>query len=309
MAEFWQAVHIRGQQSQGVWITFDSGFTVGATTQLEHAALVALILTHVNERDVQKDVFDDAVAARDANFNAIHDINVRAPQMLDAQIEDTDPLNNDLDDVFEVDPDSQHGNMERARRLISFWKRVNATRAAMTPPLPPLLLGTISVANFETLVNNHPVLLQAIENERAEWSGKKSQLQATARRVDRLNKRWYGAWGNNFADGSPEKNAMLSQVDTEEGTNPPTAKEIATVTQSGTSMAIVYVDGGGNHSTSLMLQWQVVGVDADFGHDTPVILTGQTVGPFTAGQTVNFRVRAENSAGTTDSAVKTITIA
>ena len=108
------------------------------------------------------------MAARDANFNAIHDINVRAPQMLDAQLEDGDPLNNDLDDVFEVDPDSQHGNMERARRLIAFWTRVNATRAAMTPPLPPLLLGTISVANFETLVNNHPVLLQTIENERAE---------------------------------------------------------------------------------------------------------------------------------------------
>lgn len=57
-----------------------------------------------------------------------------------------------------------------------------------------------------------------------------------------------------------------------------------------------------------MLQWQIVGVDADFGHDTPVILTGQTVGPFTAGQTVNFRVRAANSAGTTDSAVQTITL-
>jgi len=101
---------------------------------------------------------------------------------------------------------------------------------------------------------------------------------------------------------------MLSQVDTEEGTNPPTAKEIATVTQSGTSVDIVYVDGGGNHATTLMLQWQVVGVDSDFGHDTPVILTGQTVGPFPAGHAVNFRVRGANSAGTTDSAVQTITV-
>jgi hypothetical protein len=101
---------------------------------------------------------------------------------------------------------------------------------------------------------------------------------------------------------------MLSQVDTEEGTNPPTALEINTVTQSGLSVAVAYVAGGGSHATSLLLQWQVVGVDADFGHDTPVILAGQTVGPFTAGQTVNFRVRASNSAGTTDSAVKTIVI-
>jgi len=102
MAEFWQAVHIRGQQSQGVWITFAPSFQVGTTTAAQHASEVALILTHVHERDVQKDVFDDAVAARDANFNAIHDISVRAPQMLDAQLEDGDPLNNDLDDVVEV---------------------------------------------------------------------------------------------------------------------------------------------------------------------------------------------------------------
>ena len=66
--------------------------------------------------------------------------------------------------------------------------------------------------------------------------------------------------------------------------------------------------GRGRHATSLILQWQVDGVDADFGHNRPVVLAGQTVGPFTAGQTVNFPVRAANSAGTTESAVKTITL-
>jgi hypothetical protein len=307
MAEFWQAVHIRGQQSIGVWGTFAAAFQVGDLTLALHSADVTLILTHVNERDVQDDVFDDAKLARDQNFDLIYDVVTRVPQLIDAVLDDADPLNNDLDDVFTVDPDGQHGCMERARRVISLWNRVNAKRAAMAPPLPALLLGTTAVADLTTALNNHPGLLQTVENERSELSQKKSQLQATARRVDRNNKRWYGAWANNFADGSPEKNA-LSGVDTEEGTNPPTALEIDTVTQSGLSVAVAYVAGGGNHATSLMLQWQVVGVDAEFGHDTPVILTGQTVGPFTAGATVNFRVRATNSAGTTDSAVKTITL-
>jgi hypothetical protein len=95
---------------------------------------VALILTQVNERDVQQDVVDDAIAARDQNFDLLHDIVTRAPQLIDSVLDDADPLNNDLDDVFNVDPDSQHGVMERARRLVSLWTRVNVKRAAMTPP-------------------------------------------------------------------------------------------------------------------------------------------------------------------------------
>jgi hypothetical protein len=32
MAEFWQAVHIRGQQTIGVWGTFSPAFQVGSLT-------------------------------------------------------------------------------------------------------------------------------------------------------------------------------------------------------------------------------------------------------------------------------------
>ncbi len=32
MAEFWQAVHIRGQQTIGVWATFSASFQVGSVT-------------------------------------------------------------------------------------------------------------------------------------------------------------------------------------------------------------------------------------------------------------------------------------
>jgi hypothetical protein len=45
-------------------------------------------------------------------------------------------------------------------------------------------------------------------------------------------------------------------------------------------------------------------------HDTPVIVAGQTVGPLTAGQTINFKTRASNSAVRTpvESAVQTIAL-
>ena len=86
----------------------------------------------------------------------------------------------------------------------------------------------------------------------------------------------------------------------------PTALGIATATASGLNANLSYTSGGGSHATSLRLLWRIVGVDADFTQSTPVLLAGQTVGPFLAGQTVEFKTRAENSVGSTDSAVKTV---
>lgn len=307
MAEFWEEPHVRGQQTIGVWGTFAPAFTVGELTLAAHTADVALILTHVNEREVQKDVYDDAVSARDNNAAFIRDINVRAPGLIDATLSPDDDLRGDLGDVFNVDQRTIEGVTSRARVVISLWNRTNAKRAAATPPLGPLLVGTTAVAALQAAVNNHPSLLQTIENEQAELGQKRSQLRSTADRVDRNNKRWYKAWGNNYPPGTPE-NDGLSQVDTEHGTIAPTALAISSLTQAGTAVQIIYVAGGGLHASSLQLLYQVVGVDADFGHGSPVILTGQTVGPFPAAATVNFKTRGTNSVGTTDSPVQMIAL-
>ena len=305
MAEFSQDVHQRGQQTIAVWGSFDPAFQVGSLTLAAHTADVALLVTQADARGTQQDVFDDAMLARDANFNAIRDIIVRVPQLIEATLEEDDLLQNDLDDVYAISPDSQASLQERARRVISLWTRANAVRAAKTPPLPVLLLGAVAVANLQTRLTNHPTLLQAVENERSELNQKKSQLNATARRVDRNNKRWYAAWSKNFAVGSPENNA-LSQVDTGPTTPAPSAQEINTLVASGNNVAVTYLAGGGAHATTMVLLWQVVGTDPDFGHATPVVLTGQTVGPFPPGPEVLFKTRASNSTGDTDSAVQTI---
>lgn len=69
-----------------------------------------------------------------------------------------------------------------------------------------------------------------------------------------------------------------------------------------------YTAGGGAHASALLLQWQVVGVDADFSHDTAVNQAGQTVATgASAGTAVKFRTKATNSAGVTYSTVKNAT--
>ena len=55
--------------------------------------------------------------------------------------------------------------------------------------------------------------------------------------------------------------------------------------------------------------WKVVGVDADFGHDTMVDVGGQTAATGgAAGAVVNLRTRCTNSTGTTFSTVKVVTL-
>ena len=308
MAEYWEAVHIRGQQTIGVWTTFAPDFAVGELTSADHTADVAGILTRVNERDVQQDAVDAAVAARDNSFEEIHGVNTRAPQLIDAVLPPDDDLQDELDGVYEVDAYSHEGNLERGRRLISLWNQVNAKRAALTPPQPPLLLGSADLAALQSAVENHPSLLQTVANERAELSRKRSQLSSHTRKVDRDNKRWYAAWRSNFPDGSPEHDA-LSLVDTEEGASPPTALEIAALTQREASVEVTYLAGGGRRATSLTLVYQLEGLDPDFAHPAPVTLTGQTLGPFAAGQTIHVKTQASNSAGTTEGAVQSLTLA
>lgn len=87
-----------------------------------------------------------------------------------------------------------------------------------------------------------------------------------------------------------------------------TPLEIDTLTASGISVLVAYLAGGGDHATTLVLLWRVVGVERDFGHATPVNLAGQTVGPFSAGDVIQFKTRGSNSSGDTDSTVKSITM-
>lgn len=101
--------------------------------------------------------------------------------------------------------------------------------------------------------------------------------------------------------------AALSQIDT--GPHAPSPLVINTVTPSaGGHFAEASVSGGCKHATTLHLQWKVAGVDAEFGHDTPVVLAGQSVATGAAlGGDVNFRTKAHNSQGMTYRAEKTET--
>lgn len=213
----------------------------------------------------------------------------------------------------EIEVVSQTDAMSRTRRVISLVTRVNTARAAMVPPLDPITVKhpdgsntDVTVAMLTTANNDHPGLMQTVQDRIADLNKARNALRKAAGKVDRDNKRWFAAWEGNYPEGSAERDA-LSQIDTGPHTPAPGALEINAVTPAaGGSFAASYVPGGGNHATVLHLQWKVAGVDAEFGHDTLVVLAGQTVATGAAvGADVTFRTQATNSQGTTYSTEKT----
>ncbi len=309
MHQSWQAAHLRGQQSVGVWETWNAAFAVQGRTLAQHKTDLDLLLTQAQQVRDQEAVADAAATARDNNYNTLHDIATRMPSYLEAQLTADSLRKKELSRVFDVRPDSLRGLTERCRRLLTLWINVNADRAAAVPPLPALDLDGVLVAVFQAKFNGHDELVQAEITVSALAVKLDETLIVTEKRAHDLNTDWYQAWGNYYAAGSPQK-AALSQVDTGPVTQPPTPLEIATLTQSGLSVQVAYVPGGGKHATTLLLLWQVDGVDPGFDHSTPVLFAGQTVGPYVVGQTVNFKTRGANSINpSVESPVVTIVIA
>ena len=71
---------------------------------------------------------------------------------------------------------------------------------------------------------------------------------------------------------------------------------------------VSFVPDTGDDASELRLLYHVVGEEADFGHDTNVTMTGQHIGPFTTGTTVEVKTIASNSSGTRESEVQSITV-
>lgn len=182
---------------------------------------------------------------------------------------------------------------------------ISARHAAAVPPDPELKAKGQTLAQMQTLMADLTTALQTVENKVSEERKAAGALKRASDKVDQENKKWFVAWQGEFAVGTPERDA-LDQIDT--GNAPaPVAVQIDTVTPAaGGSFAVIYTAGGGAHASALLLQWQVMGVDADYTHTVALNQAGQTVATSAAaGATVKFRTKAMNSTGTTYGTVKT----
>jgi hypothetical protein len=190
----------------------------------------------------------------------------------------------------------------QAQAWESVWEKFDATWV----PNPP----SNTIASFRTLIADAGTQEDLYKKAHTAWrkSAEELQVQGDALWDDCVA--WYEVATLLFKEGTAIGDMIRGTIPTSPSTPEPTPLEIATATPgAGGSVAVTYVTGGGAHATATMLQWKVAGVDADFGHDTPVNSAGQTVAPGGAvGATVELRVRTTNSSGTTFSAVKPVTL-
>ena len=132
-------------------------------------------------------------------------------------------------------------------------------------------------------------------------------MAATA--LDRLNKRFYSRLQSE-ARTNAALAAALGQIVTD-GANLPGTLGIRSVLQGGTDhlhVLLSYDNGSYDGTATSTVEWMVVGIDPDFNHHVPADPSGNALGPFTAGQTVNLRTRVTNANGTTTGSVRTLTI-
>ena len=70
-----------------------------------------------------------------------------------------------------------------------------------------------------------------------------------------------------------------------------------------------YDNGTYDGTATSTVEWLVVGVDADFTHHRVTAdPSGNALGPFSVGQTVQLRTRVTNTNGTTTGSVRTLTL-
>ena len=189
---------------------------------------------------------------------------------------------------------------KEAQAWASVWEEFDA---AWVPKAPENTL-----ANLRTLSTDADTQEGGFKQAHTVWRTGAEELNVQGDALWADSVAWYEAATTLFKEGTAIGNMIRGTIPTSPATPKPTPLKIATAQALvGGLVATTYGASGGAHATVTLLQWRVVGVDADFGHDTTVNPAGQTVATGgVVGATVELRVRTTNSSGTTFSAVETV---
>ena len=296
MHESWQTILARAQESIAVWTQHAPAFTVGELTLAAHQADAAMLEPAGQAVVTQEDAVDSARNARDTTMDFLKDLSIRAPRKMDGDFSAGDPFHADLKHIRAVEMTGLDTILTRGQRVLSLWEKLNTRNAAMVPPRPAFTVGGVAVATFAASLASLPTKTQAVETVGSVLSDVRNDLLVLKERVHNNNIRWYAAWQGEWAEGSPELNA-LSQVDTNSGPTPmPTVLEFAPplTVVNATTVQVNYAAGGGDHASSLMLQWYVTG-EPEWSHEVAVELPSQQVShPSFEQATAHFRTKAHN---------------
>lgn len=314
MPTYWQVTKLRGEQSFAVW-NLNATFTVGGKQRADLGTLLGDYISFADLLASQETVASQATTAKKGWMEIAELCCIKGAGKLAAELDDDDALDIALGQkVFSIDPKSEAALMERARAFKPIWETYN-TRLAGVPGSTPFTIRGKTLANFGTALAGYETAVDDENTAGTDLSGARTAMEQHNRSVDRLIKKWYAAWKNEYPEGTAEGDALLSQVEAEQGAQRPTKLEIDALTNvAGHKVGVTFVAGGGAHATLRFLQIKVVGVTTEFGTVRELspaeVLAGVEIGPFAAGQQVLVRTDVGNSRDASEiSAVQSIVVA
>ncbi len=295
-----EASILRGQATR------DAQTTIAATWVWDELTVVQWdgLLTSIEAKKVSvSDLEGDMLAKRATYENTItlqHDRTVEGLGMARVKWRKDEAKSRILSNL-KAEGGGRENIQTEAQAWESVWEKFD-------PAWTPSTLNTI--AAFRTLITDSNAQEDLYKKAHTNWRSGAEELTVQGDALWEYDVAWYEAATTLFKEGTAIGNMIRGTIPTSPTTPAPTALEIATATAlAGSLVATTYVPGGGLHATVSLLQWNGVGVDSDFGHDTTVIEAGQTAATGGAvGATVQFCVRTTNSTGTTFSTVKTVTL-
>jgi hypothetical protein len=312
--EYWEVTKNRAQETLPVWNQYLPTYQVGGKTPADLTALIDGFEPLMQQRTDAQDTYDACFRAGQDALLRMKSLGTKVPAIIEAHLDENAGIMKDVDDLYRTPVRSEGTILKRLRDLLPVWARANAAMAASVPAQPPItrLVGGVvyTVATAKTLLDGYTDVVKDLKDKEELLDRKRAELRTHDRETDQLNKRWYKAVKASHEPGTDVYEA-LSGITTEPSTPAPEVIEINTVTQGGDDglqVLVSYLPGGGAHATTKLVKYQVVGVDPDFTHSTPLDASGNALGPFTEGQTIKVLTEVSNSVGTRTTAARTIVI-
>ena len=311
--EQYQATLNRAMQTIAVIEEHIPGLTVGGVSTAAFASLANNLENTAALRDIAIANADAAANGENLNSLLIRTLVLALPQAAKSDLDEEKPVEAGLIDLlseaFGITPRTTEMRLKRGKKVVAALMKINAFLAAQVPVRAAISAGGKNISHLNAAMGSQTGLEQVVENTKADETTARINLDTEEHTTDRLNKRYYQKLLAE-ARTNPTLATALAQIDTETD-NLPGTLSIASVLQGGDNqlhLLVAYVNGTGANADDRLLDWMVVGTDADFTHTTEVDLSGNLLGPFLVGQTVKIRTRTVNGSGTRTSAVRTLVI-
>ena len=311
MKKLWIVAQKRAMSTLASW-SRQPTFALRGLTYRQHEQNLSQFRKLLDDEATAKLGLGQAVAAARRLFGRLANLNVRVPGAIESILEDGDELLGRLPDIYAiVSGRGEEDELQRARLVAALWEDFDAQQRAFTPPKPVLVLSVEKVdvgsADFATLLASAQAAQQMEARAEKDWIDVQTALEKLHARLDRDNKRWYGAWTKTYPADTPEGILARLEVPTMPNRHGAQPVDIASLEALADGrVAVTYAEGGGKNAKVLELQWRTAGAE-DWSAGVALERPRQVVGPFASGGRMEFRTRAAKSRGRSKwSAVRTV---